>query len=105
MVTIAEAAAQSLNTLSPEAMIVLTNAANSANDMAKVAAMGILICIFMILILGIITVVLAVNFWQLKHHTNSIMDALVKLTGEKALAKGIAQGRKDLEAEQEKGVL
>lgn len=98
---IIEAAAQGIATLSPEAMIIATNAANSASDMAKLAAMGVLICIFMILILGVITIVVAVNFWQLKYHTNSIMEALLKLTGDEALAKGIAQGRQAFKAEQE----
>ena len=94
-------ASQGLNTLSPEAMILATNAANSANDMAKLAAMAALISIFMILILGIIMIVVAVNFWQLKYHTNSIMDSLLKITGDEALAKGIMQGRRDFKAEEE----
>lgn len=41
---------------------------------------------------------------ELAQNTNSIKDALVKTTGEKAALEGNIQGRRELKAEQRRGV-
>ena len=101
IIDVVEAAAPSSSPVNPEAMTILVNAVTAAQYSAQISAVLSVVTLISVLILGMTIAWLAYNFVGLKHQTNSIMDALLKVTKDEALARGVKQGRAEMKEEEE----
>lgn len=80
-------------TLNPEALISAANAANAARDHALMAIVVAIFAVCILLIVGAITMFIAMRVNTLTHQTNSLVDRLLISTEQRSRAEGEISGR------------